>query len=152
MNYLILGYILVIIIVGIVWSMWGLMTFAQKIHNKLDTLEEKTKAAKTSDELETLWNELKEVSKDCWHKTLSSRVVVIKTILETKYETLIKTNQYTTIPSFEFVVVYNGMEYKMPNCRFKVDANGGISPLIRDELGKWQSVKGSVKILNGIKK
>jgi len=88
MNYLILGLILVLIIVGVVWSMWYIMTSAEKIHNKLNALREKAKLAKTKEELRTVCEELKEVNKECWHRSFSSKVVEVKTIIETKYEML----------------------------------------------------------------
>ena len=79
---------MVSIIVGVAWSMWNIMTSAEKTHNKLNTLREKAKSAKTKDELQELWNGLKEVNKECWHKSFSSKVVEVKTIIETKYEML----------------------------------------------------------------
>lgn len=39
------------------------------------------------------------------------------------------------------VVEYNGMLFKQPNCRVKIDENGGIACLVRF-VGKWQPVKG----------
>ena len=88
MNYLIIGLIIVLIIVGVVWSMWSIMTSAVKIHEKLDALKEKAKSAKTKEELQTAWEELKGVNKECWHMSFSSKVIEVKTIIETKYEML----------------------------------------------------------------
>jgi len=88
MNYLIFGLIMVSIIVFAIWSMWYLMKSAEKIHEKLNTLKEKAKLANTKDELQKVWDELKIVSKECWHKSFSSKVVEVKTIIETKYEML----------------------------------------------------------------
>ena len=34
------------------------------------------------------WEELKEVNKECWHRSFSSKVIEVKTIIETKYEML----------------------------------------------------------------
>tara|TARA_R110000782_G_scaffold51708_2_gene111343 strand:+ start:2261 stop:2530 length:270 start_codon:yes stop_codon:yes gene_type:complete len=88
MNHLIFGLIIFSIIVGAVWSMWSLSTSAERIHDKLNTLKEKAKLGKTKEELQKVWDELKIVSKECWHKSFSSKVVEIKTIIETKYEML----------------------------------------------------------------
>ncbi len=86
MNYLIIGLIIVLIIVGVVWSMWSIMTSSVNTHEKLNSLKEKAKMAKTKEELQVLWDELKEVNKECWHRSFSSKVVEVKTIIETKYE------------------------------------------------------------------
>jgi hypothetical protein len=51
-------------------------------------LKEKAKMAKTKEELQNVWEELKEVNKECWHRSFSSKVVEVKTIIETKYEML----------------------------------------------------------------
>ena len=88
MNYLIIGLIIVLIIVGVVWSMWSIMTSSVNIHEKLNALKEKAKNAKTKEELQTVWEELKEVNKECWHRSFSSKVIEVKTIIETKYEML----------------------------------------------------------------
>jgi len=88
MNYLIIGLIMVSIIAGVVWSMWSIMTSAVNIHEKLNVLKEKAKSAKTKEELQTVWEELKDVSKECWHRSFSSKVIEVKTIIETKYEML----------------------------------------------------------------
>lgn len=88
MNYLIIGLIIISIIVGVAWSMWSIMTSSVNIHEKLNALKEKAKMAKTKEELQTVWEELKELNKECWHRSFSSKVVEIKTIIETKYEIL----------------------------------------------------------------
>jgi len=88
MNYLIIGLIIVLIIVGVVWSMWSIMTSSVNIHEKLNALKEKAKMAKTKEELQTVWEELKDVNKECWHRSFSSKVVEVKTIIETKYDML----------------------------------------------------------------
>ncbi len=88
MNYLILGLILVSIIGGAVWSMWKIITNSVNTHEKLNILKEKAKLAKTKEELQTVWYELVEVNKECWHKSFSSKVVEVKTIIETKYDML----------------------------------------------------------------
>ena len=88
MNHLIFGLIIFSIIVGAGWSMWNLSTSAERIHDKLNTLKEKAKLAKNKDELQKVWDELKIVNKECWHKSFSSKVVEVKTIIETKYEML----------------------------------------------------------------
>ena len=85
MNYLIIGLIIVLIIVGVVWS---IMISSVNIHEKLNALEEKAKMAKTKDELQTVWEELKQVNKECWYRSFSLKVVKVKTIIETKYEML----------------------------------------------------------------
>jgi len=82
------GLIITAIICGAFWSMYNLMTSSVKIHEKLNVLKEKAKLAKTKEELQTVWNELVEVNKECWHKSFSSKVVEVKTIIETKYEIL----------------------------------------------------------------
>ena len=43
---------------------------------------------KTKEELQNVWEELKEVNKECWHRSFSSKVVEVKTIIETKYDML----------------------------------------------------------------
>lgn len=87
MNHLIIEIITIaLFIVYFVWSMWHLMKSAEKIYNKLYALKEKAKLAKIKDELLTVWEELKVVNnKECWHRSFSSKVVEIKTIIETKY-------------------------------------------------------------------
>ncbi len=88
MEYLILGLIIVTIFVGGVWSMWLITKSAVNIHEKLNTLKEKAKIAKTKEELQTIWGELIEVNKECWHRSFTPKVVEVKTIIETKYEML----------------------------------------------------------------
>lgn len=43
-----------------------------------------------------------------------------------------------------FEVNYNNVVYKLPNCRLKIDENGGVTTLIKYN-GKWICVKGKVK-------
>jgi uncharacterized protein (UPF0335 family) len=88
MNYLIIGLIIVLIIVGVIWSMWSIMTSSVNIHEKLNALKEKAKTSKTKEELQTVCEELKDVNKECWHRSFSSKVVEVKTIIETKYDML----------------------------------------------------------------
>ena len=88
MRNITFGLIIFLIIFGAGWSMWYLSNSTIKIHEKLNDLKQKAKKAKTKDELQTVWIELKEVNKECWHKSFSSKVVEIKTIIETKYEIL----------------------------------------------------------------
>lgn len=40
----------------------------------------------------------------------------------------------------KFTVIYNNFTYKQPFCRFKVDENGGITTLIKQN-NKWYPVK-----------
>ena len=43
----------------------------------------------------------------------------------------------------ELVIKYNGEYYRQPNCRLKIDANGGITTLVKiDEV--FQPVKGEI--------
>ena len=88
MDYLIIGLIIVSIISGVVWTMRLIIISSESIHKKLNVLKEKAKSAQTKEELQTVWGELKEVNKECWHRSDSSKVVEIKTIIETKYEML----------------------------------------------------------------
>lgn len=87
MSYLIIGLI-ISIIVGVVWSMRKIMTSSVNTHEKLNSLKEKAKIAKTQEELLTLYEELIEVNKECWHNSFTSKVIEVKTIIETKYEML----------------------------------------------------------------
>ncbi len=41
------------------------------------------------------------------------------------------------------VIKYNGEYYKQPNCRVKIDQNGGITTLVNID-GKFQLVKGEI--------
>lgn len=80
--------IFLIVIGGSIWSVVGMIKSSNEIYKKLDVLKEKAKEAKTKYELQSLWEELKVVSKECWHRSFSPKVVEIKTIIETKYEML----------------------------------------------------------------
>lgn len=51
---------------------------------------------------------------------------------------------------FEFYIIYNGIKYEQPNCRFKVDENGGITTLIREN-DRWVNVKGKLHIKNPLR-
>lgn len=79
-----------VIIFGAIASIMYLIKSAQKIHVKLDIVEKEAKDANTEDELTTAWENLKIVNKECWHRSFGSRVIKIRTILETKYELLYK--------------------------------------------------------------
>ena len=79
---------LVIFIIIVIFSMKSLFKSAAAIHEKLNALKVKAKSAKTVNELTDVWDELKEVNKECWHRSFSNKVMEIKTIIETKYELL----------------------------------------------------------------
>ena len=64
---------------------WRLATDAQNLHAELDVLLNEAKQAKTKAELTDVWEKLKITNKKCWHHTFASRVVEIRTIIETKY-------------------------------------------------------------------
>jgi hypothetical protein len=80
--------IIVLILVGSGWSIWFILKSATTIHAKLNCLKEKAKLANTPAELHTVWEELKAVDKECWHRSFSVKVIEIKTIIETKYTLL----------------------------------------------------------------
>lgn len=86
MKLVILSFVFITIVAGVSWSLWKLLTSALKIHESLDSLKERAKSAKTRGDLKIVWGELLEVNKECWHKSFYSKVVEIKTIIETKYD------------------------------------------------------------------
>lgn len=87
-NTLIFIEILLLVIVGFIWGMAKIAKSTGITISKLTELKEKAKLAKTKEELEILWEELKEVEKECWHESFSYRVIEVKTILETKHSML----------------------------------------------------------------
>ena len=44
----------------------------------------------------------------------------------------------------KFEVEYNNKVYKQPNCRLKISEVGGVSILIKNDLNKWELVKGKL--------
>lgn len=82
----IIVFVFTFLLVVSFWSIWKIMKQANDIHKKLNDLKERSKLASTKEELKSLWMELKEVNKECWHKSFSTKVVEIKTIIETKYD------------------------------------------------------------------
>lgn len=82
----IIVFVFTFLLVVSYWSIWKIMNQSNDIHKKLNDLKERSKLASTKEELKSLWMELKEVNKECWHKSFSSKVVEIKTIIETKYD------------------------------------------------------------------
>lgn len=87
-NTLIFIGILLLVIVGFIWGMAKIAMSTGITISKLTELKEKAKLAKTKEELEILWEELKEIEKECWHESFSYRVMEVKTILETKHSML----------------------------------------------------------------
>jgi len=65
-----------------------LLLSAFKIHEKLDLLKQKVKNANTSEELSILYEELKKINKESWHKSFTPRIVEIKAIIDTKFKIL----------------------------------------------------------------
>lgn len=59
-----------------------------KLNKKLDDVKYEADEAETVEELEIVWDKLKEVNKECWHRTFGTRVMIIKTIIDTKYKML----------------------------------------------------------------
>ena len=45
---------------------------------------------------------------------------------------------------FDFEGV-DGLKYRIPKARLKINENGGASCLIKDEKGKWKAIKGKLK-------
>lgn len=80
--------ILLLVMVGFIWGMAKIAKSIGITISKLTELKEKAKLAKTKEELEILWEELKEVEKECWHESFSYGVMEVKTILETKHSML----------------------------------------------------------------
>ena len=39
----------------------------------------------------------------------------------------------------------DGLKYRIPKARLKINENGGASCLIKDEEGKWKAIKGKLK-------
>jgi len=48
------------------------------------------------------------------------------------------------VVKFEFLTP-EGNKLKLPNARLKINENGGVSCLTKDEFGKWKAVKGKLK-------
>jgi hypothetical protein len=48
------------------------------------------------------------------------------------------------VVDFEFIGI-DGVKYKLPNARLKVNENGGASCLIKDKDDKWKAIKGKLK-------
>lgn len=48
------------------------------------------------------------------------------------------------VVQFEFIGI-DGVKYKLPNARLKINENGGASCLTKDEEGKWTAIKGKLK-------
>jgi hypothetical protein len=82
----IIFFVFTFLLVVSYWSIWTIGSQANDINKKLNDLKERSKLASTKEELKSLWMELKEVNKECWHKSFSTKVVEIKTIIETKYD------------------------------------------------------------------
>ena len=82
----IIFFVFTFLLVVSYWSIWTIGSQANDINKKLNDLKERSKLASTKEELKSSWMELKEVNKECWHKSFSTKVVEIKTIIETKYD------------------------------------------------------------------
>jgi hypothetical protein len=79
-----------ILSVFVFFSIRYLIKSTKEISKKLDDVEYEAKEAETIIELEKAWENLKEVNKDCWHRTFGSKVTIIKTIIVTKHRMLTK--------------------------------------------------------------
>lgn len=92
MNYTILGLLFIFTLIsgGIGWGMWWLMKSASKLHDKIANLKELADSAETKEELLLVWDQLKIVSKECFHRSFSSGIIEVKTIIETKIKMLSK--------------------------------------------------------------
>ena len=49
-----------------------------------------------------------------------------------------------TVVRFSFTGI-DGLKYRIPKARLKINENGGASCLIKDEEGKWKAIKGKLK-------
>ena len=78
----------IFVIICEVFVLCYIMKYTRKIHEELNTLKELAKHAKTRDDLNTIWRKLKVVNKKCWHKSFLSKIVEIRTIIETRYDLL----------------------------------------------------------------
>jgi hypothetical protein len=82
---------IIIVLVGLIFlAFWYLIVSTVKLSKRLDDVEYEANEAETITELETAWDNLKKVNKDCWHRTFGTRVTIIKTIIDTKYKMLTK--------------------------------------------------------------
>jgi hypothetical protein len=92
MDYKIIYPILIyFIFIGItVMFFWKLAKHSSVLNDELNAIKLKAQQAFKEEELQSVWEELKEVNKKCWHHTFGARVLEIKSILETKYSMLKK--------------------------------------------------------------
>jgi len=88
MKYLILGFCVLAFIGFVAYLLSYFIKSALIIHKKLDDLKEKVNLCESKSELDKLYEDLKIISKECWHKSFSSSVLEIKTMIETKYKYL----------------------------------------------------------------
>lgn len=84
-------YILILII-GIfllsVFGLWYLIKDAVRVYDKLNHIHDVAKHTNNKNELETLFPQLKEVSKECWHKEIQNKCNLIYVFIDTKYKCL----------------------------------------------------------------
>lgn len=79
-------FVFILLLSVSIWSIISIIKQSEQIHQKLNDLKERSKLASTKEELEILWLELKEVDKECWHRSFLKKIIEIRSIIETKYD------------------------------------------------------------------
>lgn len=59
-----------------------------KVYDQIDEIEKIAKSAKTKQELLPAWEQLTSISRRYWNNDFESRLIQVKTYIETKYEYL----------------------------------------------------------------
>lgn len=77
----------------IIWASFNLINSAEKIFNKIKLIKQEAEDAETIPELQTAYDNLVKVSKECFHKSFTARLYEVKGIIETKIKILNKNNK-----------------------------------------------------------
>lgn len=88
MNNFLLITIIGIIVLGAIWSMYKIMTEAGKIYDTIRDIEQRANETNDISELENLWTELAEASKQSFHRAIGARINEVAAVIKTKHKVL----------------------------------------------------------------
>lgn len=71
-----------------IWALISTSKDAQKLHAEIDELEDRAEYATKLEELQPIWDDMRELNKRCFGPEFSRRITVIAAVLRTKYKML----------------------------------------------------------------
>ena len=80
----------IIVLSFVIFAIFKLISITKTLNIKINNIEFDANEAKTTEELEIVWDNLKIINKQCWHRTFGTRLFRIKTFIETKHRMLNK--------------------------------------------------------------